>query len=237
MSYLLAAPAALVAAASDITEIGSNLDAANTAAAAPTTRVLAAAADEISTQVAAVFSAHAQGYQQLSAQAAAFHDRFVLALSSGANAYAAAETNAVRTLTNAISTPTQASAAALPVALAAGSIGSAIEDLYLAVEPWVQYGFNVASYAVGWLPWIGILAPQINFFYYLFEPMVQSVLFNAIDFLGGTVTFSQGLNNIWAATTASINQFLNTEINWVLGFFPPIPPLPPIGAAVPSSPV
>jgi phage-related protein len=70
------------------------------------------------------------------------------------------------------------------------------------------------------------LAPQINFFYYLFEPIVQSVLFNAIDFLDGIVSFTHGLSNIWGSTTASINQFIQTEINWVLSFLPPPPPIP-----------
>jgi hypothetical protein len=119
------------------------------------------------------------------------------------------------------------SALATPAALGAGSIGDAIENAYLTIEPWVQYGFNLAAYAVGYLPFIGILAPQINFFYYLFEPIVQSALFNTLDWLGGTITFSQGLSNFWAATTASINSFIQTEINWVLGFLPPLPPLPP----------
>ena len=53
--------------------------------------LLAAAADEVSVQIAAVFAAHAQGYQTLSAQAATFHDQFVSALTTGAAAYAAAE--------------------------------------------------------------------------------------------------------------------------------------------------
>jgi hypothetical protein len=117
-------------------------------------------------------------------------------------------------------------AAAVPAA--AGSIGNAIENLYLTIEPYVQYGFNLLAYAVGFVPFIGILAPQINFFYNLFEPIVQSALFNTIDFLDGTVTFSQGLSNFAAATTASINQFIQTEINWVLSFLPPLPPFPPI---------
>ena len=50
------------------------------AAAAPTTTVLAAGADEVSEQIAALFSAHAHGYRTLSAQAAAFHEQFVQAL-------------------------------------------------------------------------------------------------------------------------------------------------------------
>ena len=32
---------------------------------------------------------------------------------------------------------------------------------YLAVEPWVDYGFEVGAWAFGWVPWIGWLAPQI----------------------------------------------------------------------------
>ena len=78
------------------------------------------------------------------------------------------------------------------------------------------------------MPWVGFLAPQILFFYDLFEPMVQSGLFNILDWLGGSITFVQGLNNFFAATSASINQFINTEINWFLSFLPPLPPLPPV---------
>src|ERR1700752_435659 len=77
MSYLVAAPEFLASAATDLSNIGSTLSAANAAAAAPTTGVLAAAEDEVSGVIAAVFSAHGQGFQALGAQAAAFHDQFV----------------------------------------------------------------------------------------------------------------------------------------------------------------
>jgi len=53
--------------------------------------VLAAGGDEVSAAVASLFAGHAQAYQGLSAQAAAFHQRFVQALSSGAGSYAATE--------------------------------------------------------------------------------------------------------------------------------------------------
>jgi len=59
--------------------------------AGATTGVLAAAEDEVSVAIAALFSAHGQGYQALSAQAAAFHGRFVQALTGAAGAYTAAE--------------------------------------------------------------------------------------------------------------------------------------------------
>ncbi len=95
MSFLAVAPEFLASAATDLSNIGSTLSAAKSAAAAPTTGVLAAAEDEVSAAIAAVFSAHGQGFQALSAQAAAFHDQFVQALTGAAGAYAAAEaTNA-----------------------------------------------------------------------------------------------------------------------------------------------
>jgi PE family len=310
VSFLFADPEALVTAASDLSGIGSTLSAANAGASAPTMGVAAAAADDVSAQVAAFFSQHGLGYQQLGARMAAFHEQFVETLGASASAFAAAEANATQTLVNAVNAPaatllgsgagagsaggiaggaggvvsnavnriesvvagsnflggagllgggsaqaiasqagalllaptggiralTAASALLAPAAmtnaavgpltLASRSIGNAIEAAYLAIEPYVQYGFNLAAYAAGFV--VGGLAPQINFFYYLFEPIVQSGLFNTLDWLGGEITFAQGLSNFWAATTASINQFINTEINWALSFLPPLPPLPGI---------
>jgi hypothetical protein len=52
---------------------------------------LAAGADSVSAAIAALFDAHAQAYQILSAQAVAFHDQFVQVLNAGAGSYAAAE--------------------------------------------------------------------------------------------------------------------------------------------------
>ena len=114
---------------------------------------------------------------------------------------------------------------AVPAAF--NSIADSIKNFYNFAEPYVQYAFNLAAYAVGWLPWVGILGPQINFLYDLFEPMVQSALFNTLDWLTGAISFGQGLSNFWATTTASINWFIQTEINWLLGWLPPLPPLPP----------
>jgi hypothetical protein len=322
---LVAAPEALVAAASDIAGIGSSLNAANASASLPTTGVLPAGADGVSTQLATLFSAHGQIYQRLSAQAASFHQQFVKVLTASANTYATAEANAVQTLVTRVNAPAEAilghqliggganasvgsmtpggtaggvvsnalgrvesvllgsgpagligsggpgllgggggaisgtisnaarsalllaptggaggvtTGGALPRLLsgitnaavapaASGSIANAIENAYLFVEPYVQYGFNLLAYAVGFVPWVGFLAPQINFFYNLIEPIVQSALFNTLDWLSGAISFGHGLSNFFAATASSINFFIQTEINWVLGFFPPLPPLPP----------
>ncbi|MGB9222675.1 PE family protein, partial [Mycobacterium sp.] len=79
MSFVIAAPDIVKAAATDLASVGTAISAANAAAVAPTTTVMTAAADEVSVQIAALFGAHAQGFQALSAQAEAFHDQFVQA--------------------------------------------------------------------------------------------------------------------------------------------------------------
>src|ERR1700752_2254468 len=91
MSSLIAVPELITTAATDLSNVGSTLSAANAAAAPQTTGVLAAAEDEVSAAIAAVFSAHSEGFQTLGAQAVAFHDQFVQALTAGAGSYASAE--------------------------------------------------------------------------------------------------------------------------------------------------
>jgi len=81
MSYVVAVPEFVSSAASNLSNIGSGLNAANAAAAVPTTAVVAAAGDEVSAAIASLFSGHGQAYQALSAEAAAFHGQFVRALS------------------------------------------------------------------------------------------------------------------------------------------------------------
>ena len=88
MSYLLTMPDELVAAATDLAGIGSSISAANASAAPLTTVIEAAAADEVSAAIAALFGAHGQAYQQQGALAAVFHGQFVRSLTAGAGAYA-----------------------------------------------------------------------------------------------------------------------------------------------------
>lgn len=91
MSFVIAAPDLVAMATEDLAGIGASLTAANAAAAVPTSGLLAAAGDEVSAAIAALFSSHGQQYQAMSAQAAAFHARFVQALAGAMGAYAAAE--------------------------------------------------------------------------------------------------------------------------------------------------
>lgn len=91
MSFVLIAPEFVTAAAGDLTNLGSSISAANASAASATTQVLAAGADEVSARIAALFGGFGLEYQAISAQVAAYHQRFVQALSTGAGAYASAE--------------------------------------------------------------------------------------------------------------------------------------------------
>jgi PE family len=91
VSLLGVVPELLESAAADLKSIAATLDAAHAAAAAPTTGIAAAGADEISAAVASLFSGHGQAFQALSAQASTFHQQFVQALSSAGFSYRSAE--------------------------------------------------------------------------------------------------------------------------------------------------
>jgi PE family len=91
MSFVTTQPELLGEAAGNLQGIGSAMAAGNSAAAAPTTGVIPAAADEVSALTAAQFAAHAQMYQAVSAQAAAIHEMFVNTLNVSAGSYAATE--------------------------------------------------------------------------------------------------------------------------------------------------
>jgi hypothetical protein len=108
VSFVIAAPAMAQAAAQNLAGIRSTLSEANAAAAGSTTAVVAAAEDEVSAGVAALFGAFGQEYQVLSAQAHAFHGQFVNLLNAGAGAYLSTEAaNAEQALTNAVNAPVQ----------------------------------------------------------------------------------------------------------------------------------
>ena len=91
MSFVSTQPVALTAAAGVLQGIGSAMSSLNAAAAAPTTGVVPAAADQVSAMTAAQFATHAQMYQAISAPADALHEMFVNTLGIGARSYAATD--------------------------------------------------------------------------------------------------------------------------------------------------
>ena len=122
-----------------------------------------------------------------------------------------------------------------PPVVAPTSIGSSIKNVYNSVEPWVQYGFDLAAYAVGWVPYVGWLSPQIPIFYHFGERIARSVTYNIADWIDGRVSFSQGLINVIIDT---FNSFVQLGIDQWNFWLPPLPPLPPLpfAASVPSAP-
>lgn len=91
MSFVNTEPEILAAVAADLNGVGASMTAQNAAAAAPTTGVLPAAADEVSALTALQFAAHGELYQSVSARAAAIHQMLVSTLMSNADAYQSAE--------------------------------------------------------------------------------------------------------------------------------------------------
>jgi hypothetical protein len=98
MSSVIAVPELMAVAATNLATIDSSLNAAHAAAATQTLEVLPAAADEVSAGIAELFSAHAQEYQGVAGQAAAFHEQFVAHLDASASSYATAEAASAATL-------------------------------------------------------------------------------------------------------------------------------------------
>lgn len=105
MSFVGIQPDFVTAAASDLAGIGNALGEATAAANSSTTRVLAAAADEVSQAVATMFSSHGEAFQAASAQVAAFHDQFVGLLNASVGRYVSAETAAANPLLDLINAP------------------------------------------------------------------------------------------------------------------------------------
>jgi PE family/PPE-SVP subfamily C-terminal region len=87
MSFVTTAPAAISAAATQLEGVGSSFAAESAGAAAPTTAISPAAADEVSILQSGVFSTYGQLYQTVSAQAQSVHQQFVNTLQQSSGSY------------------------------------------------------------------------------------------------------------------------------------------------------
>ncbi len=91
MSLLTTVPEELLAAAAQLSAIGSSLSAQNAGAAAPTTAIAPAASDQVSLLQAGVFGAYGTLYQQIAAEAQAIQEQFVNTLGLSGGTYAQTE--------------------------------------------------------------------------------------------------------------------------------------------------
>src|SRR5882757_1242308 len=112
MSFVIAQPEFVTAAAENLASIRSALTEAAAAASGPTSAMAAAGADEVSAAIAQMFGAYGQEFQAFNAQAAAFHNEFVNLLNGSGAAYLSTEmANAQRNVLNAASAGQAAAAA------------------------------------------------------------------------------------------------------------------------------
>ena len=115
----------------------------------------------------------------------------------------------------------------IPPAPGPTSVASFVESAYLAIEPWVDYGFEVGAWAFGWVPWIGWLAPQIWPIGYNFgERLVRAIVFNITDWLQGEGSVIDNVVDWGAESIDALVQFGIDQWNFWIGF--PLPPLPGI---------
>lgn len=115
MSYLLAEPEAMSAAAANVAGIGSSITEASAAAARQTSGLLAAAGDEISAAVANLFGGYGQEFQGVIKQFEALHTEFQQTLAAAGTAYVQAEAAAAETLGVATGVAPAPTATAAPI--------------------------------------------------------------------------------------------------------------------------
>lgn len=108
----------------------------------------------------------------------------------------------------------------------AGGLEDAIINTYHAIEPWVRWGFELAAYAVGWVPYVGWLAPQIMIFYNFGERIVESLVVNSANWLLGPLNFVDALGNVARDSWNALVQLGIDQWNFWLPSLPPLPPLP-----------
>ncbi len=90
-SFVSVVPGEMSAASVDLNRLAAALRQANAVAALPTTQIAAAAQDEVSAAMAALFDRVGADFQTLSLQTTLFHQRFAQAVNAAGLAYAGAE--------------------------------------------------------------------------------------------------------------------------------------------------
>ena len=200
MSYLIAVPEILDSAATDLASIAGTLNAANASAAAHTTGIVAAAQDEVSAAIAALFSERAQAYQAVSAQAAALHQQFMQALTAGARVYAGAEAANASHLGQLLATISAGTGAN---GLLAGPGATSAENVALIMggsgEPIPTPDFIATNFNLFIKPFFQNFTPQA-----LFTPEGNYGLYTGVKSLTLDMSEAQGVQILDSAVTQQI---------------------------------
>ncbi len=104
------------------------------------------------------------------------------------------------------------------------------QDIYYAIQPWVQYGVELAQWATVWIPPV---SSQIGILYF---DGIQPVVEATVNALAGVVQNPFNIIGVLSAYGATLGvigyNFVAAEAAW-LGF--PLPPLPPLASVSRSS--
>ena len=124
----------------------------------------------------------------------------------------------------------------VPQAVAVTSAGSVIINAYDFVEPWVAYGFELAQWALSFVPVLWWVAPAIDLGYFTVEPIVQSLVYSFAYLIDGDIAAIGP--TIGAGIQEAATNFVDFAIAWLYSIvplppWPPFVPIPPfVGAAV-----
>ena len=139
-------------------------------------------------------------------------------------------------------TASQPAAASLPtlrvvspeVQLTAG--GDVIIAAYTAIQPWVAYGFELADYALSFVPGLWWIAPAVDLAYFTAQPVVESLVYSFAYLLDGNFTAIGPTITLGVQT--AVQNFIDYGIAWIgsLVPLPPLPPFPPFPGAALSAP-
>src|SRR5271163_1597100 len=212
MRYVTTAPETLASTAADVERIGTAISQAGSAAAGPTSGLLAPAADVVSAAVTTLFGGYGQAYQAAVRQAMAFHGEFTQALTAAGSAYAQAEagnaalmsgaSNAVNASVQTLlgQTPMGSSASpAATIALIMGGTGNPLPDLAYVLGINTSY---IQRLFPGAIP-MGLFTPE------MFWP-VTPYLGAPFSTLDQSVT--QGVSLLNAAINANISPTNNVVV-------------------------
>lgn len=115
--------------------------------------------------------------------------------------------------------------------------GELVIKAYDTVQPWLAYGVELATWAVGFvvdfLPWpINMLGAQPAVIYSGLQPFAQSVAYSLAYLLDGQ--FDLVVPTLTLGFQTAVNTLVQGELQWVSSFLP-LPPLPSIAAAAPRA--
>lgn len=203
MSFVSAVPDAVSEAASALEGIGSRLSAASMAATAQTTGLAAAARDEISTAVAGLFGNYGEQFQAASAEAQAFHGRFVGTLTAAMGQYLNAEADAQQLLAHPLAgiESVVGTAAESPLGQVASAVTGILDSPFNATV--FNYRTPLGSMVLnlqGEMPLLGLWPASITGGSLAVSPPLAL----ALDALGAEVNASNALGNSGAAFAHAI---------------------------------